>query len=462
MVLAIGGAGMMSKSLIGKYTFLFISVILIFMAVSGLIVYGSIQSYFEEDAFESIEYAMESSRILGLPSPGRDVDAKSIQMNATRGVHSAYLFVNTPNGGMPQVRGPALAPSYNDFSKSILNSKEEYTLGQRYVQTINDEKIYFILSYVENETRDGDPISYYVLSFMTESHVIGLTQAIFSRFAVVMIAFVAVVAIIAYLMLNTFRRKFKVLDEQISRISKRDWQVPVVVEDHDEFSRIQERLEEVRERLLYYDNEMKHQFHSVSHEFKTPIMIIRGYVDATLQGKYPKGSLEASLKVIDDEMIKLSDMVNKVLYLNKIDYMTKDQVDEWTDVYEIVEDKLTQYEPLNENVKWALSGSGRKYRGTVDQWDVVISNLLDNQMRYAASKIEITLDDEITIYNDGPEIEEAHLQKVFNSFFKGVGGQSGLGLAIVKKNLSVNGYKISVDNVCPGVKFKIISDKSPK
>lgn len=461
MVLDIGGVDMKSKSLIIRFVLIYLVVIITFLGLGGWILYGSIEAYFKKDAFESLEYASKTNRFyagsgfftIAHKDPGPvDQDLKT----ANRGVHYAYMLDDSAEPvNVSRFKGPALAEGYVEFAELILDDVESYTMDKHYSDIYQGKNIYYILRHESTIDREGKAFSYYVLAFMTDAHSNDLTTELFARFAIVLFFLVAIVTLIGFYMLNTFRKKFTSLDVELTKISKRQWEDPIDIEGEDEFSGVHKRLEEVRKELLFYDTEMKHQFHSVSHEFKTPIMIIRGYVDATLNGKYPKGTLEASLKVIDEEMQKLNEMVNKVLYFNKIDYMSKNQESETLDLKDIFIERLRYYEPLREDVEWSISGEDIKVRGAKEQWYTIVNNLLENQIRYAKSKVIIKLDKTIRIANDGPEILEDHLDKVFNAFFKGPKGQSGLGLAIVKKNLEVNGYEVEVENVSPGVLFKI-------
>ena len=86
----------------------------------------------------------------------------------------------------------------------------------------------------------------------------------------------------------------------------------------------------------------------------------------------------------------------------------------------------------------------------------IIYNILNNFMRYADKKIEITLkNDNIIMYNDGPNIDENILNDIFTPYKKGINGQFGLGLSIVKKTLMLCGYEITVKNEKKGISFVI-------
>ena len=85
---------------------------------------------------------------------------------------------------------------------------------------------------------------------------------------------------------------------------------------------------------------------------------------------------------------------------------------------------------------------------------------MDNALRYAKSKIWITLkDNELIIENDGPPISEEKLRSIFKAYEKGTDGNFGLGLSIAYKVAITSGYYIEASNTDRGVAFKIAKPK---
>ena len=96
------------------------------------------------------------------------------------------------------------------------------------------------------------------------------------------------------------------------------------------------------------------------------------------------------------------------------------------------------------------------FKGQEEHWRNVIENIIENAKRYYKEKIRITLDENaISIFNDGPQIDEELIQTIFKPYTKGEKGNFGLGLSIVKKVVAMYDYKIKVENVDGGVQFVI-------
>lgn len=86
--------------------------------------------------------------------------------------------------------------------------------------------------------------------------------------------------------------------------------------------------------------------------------------------------------------------------------------------------------------------------------------MLDNQLRYSKSNIAVTVQKKaghvvIQVWNDGPEIEPAMLETLFEKFQKGYKGEFGLGLAIARRIADLHGAKVSVANENEGVSFTL-------
>ena len=102
-----------------------------------------------------------------------------------------------------------------------------------------------------------------------------------------------------------------------------------------------------------------------------------------------------------------------------------------------------------------------KFYGTYDYFETVIDNILANFMRYTESTIKITAkNNRLTLYNDGPNIDDTLLEGIFTPFRKGIKGEFGLGLSIVKKTLLLMNYDITVKNEKKGVSFVIFKKTS--
>lgn len=214
---------------------------------------------------------------------------------------------------------------------------------------------------------------------------------------------------------------------------------------------------------------------NVSHELKTPITSIKGFVEALLDGaKDEKEDLERFLKIISKQADRLSEIVEDLLTLarleaeSKIDLVYGEEVlllDLLSSVRELCGN---QAEAKGISVKIVCEKDSRFFldRRLMEQ---ALSNLLDNAIKYSNTASLITLSAnakednlKIKVEDQGIGISKEHLPRIFERFYRvdkarsrELGG-TGLGLAIVKHIVGIHGGKISVvSEVARGTKFFI-------
>ena len=226
---------------------------------------------------------------------------------------------------------------------------------------------------------------------------------------------------------------------------------------NDELYSLSNSIDSMKETLKRQDEYKNQMYQNISHDFKTPITVIKSYIEGIEDGIETK---EEGLKVIKEQINKLELKVHSLLYLNKLNYIKDlDNIKkETTDVSRVIIESVEKFKLQTPNVKWDVNLQDKKciYRGTFDMWEAIIDNLLNNFVRYADKSIKITIkNNKIILYNDGPNIDPNILNDIFTPYKKGVKGQFGLGLSIVKKTIMLLGYEISVHNEKKGISFII-------
>lgn len=212
------------------------------------------------------------------------------------------------------------------------------------------------------------------------------------------------------------------------------------------------------QQFLKEQEEYKNQmYQNISHDFKTPITVMKSYIEAYEDGIE---SNEENLKVIKEQLQKLEIKVHSLLYLNKLNYFKdkKDILKEQYDVTLIINAAVDKFKISRPEVKFILDIDKKHtlFRGSADMWEAIIDNILNNFTRYAKEEIKITVkNNKIILYNDGENIDENVLNNIFTPYEKGIKGVFGLGLSIVKKTLHFLDYDITIENVKNGVKFTI-------
>ena len=125
---------------------------------------------------------------------------------------------------------------------------------------------------------------------------------------------------------------------------------------------------------------------------------------------------------------------------------------------EVINEVYVTYKHQSEIIKLDVE-EGVKFKGYRENWSIVVSNILDNAIRFAKSEIKIVLrQGRLRIYNDGEPIDEKFSNSIFKPYEKGSNGQFGLGMSIVMKTVDFFGMDLRVQNESPvGVSFIIES-----
>lgn len=226
----------------------------------------------------------------------------------------------------------------------------------------------------------------------------------------------------------------------------------------DEIGELADALVAMRGELLKQEQTKEDMIHNISHDLKTPIATIKSYGESIKDGIYPYDTLEKSVDVIIENADRLEKKVHSLLYLNRVEYLiSQDSEGAKTSMKDVIEMVILNIKVIKPDIEIITELSDEVFfDGLEEPWRVTVENIMENALRYAKSKIEIHLQNqELTIFNDGPCIDEERLRVLFKPYEKGQGGKFGLGLSIVAKVVQANRYEVSGENTSDGVIFRI-------
>jgi two-component system sensor histidine kinase CssS len=299
---------------------------------------------------------------------------------------------------------------------------------------------------------------------MWESYQNDLVSILFNRLLWIIVLLLLISWIPAFLLARYLSRPLITMEEHVRRIADRDWNEALICDRNDEIGLLGKSIERMRERLIYQNKAQQSFLQHISHELKTPVMVIRSYAQAIADGIFPRGGLEGSIKVIDEEAERLEKRIKDLLYLTKLDYLfTLEPCFETINMAELLENVVGLLRWQRPELEWELDTDEVTFFGDKGQWKIALENILDNQIRYAKSRVSIKTSEDVEgnpaillkIWNDGPSIEDHLFEKLFTEFEQGYKGQFGLGLAIVGQIASHHKAKIWAENELEGVAFYI-------
>ncbi|WP_424378432.1 sensor histidine kinase [Muriicola sp.] len=222
---------------------------------------------------------------------------------------------------------------------------------------------------------------------------------------------------------------------------------------------------------------------NVSHELKTPLFTVQGYILTLLDG-----AMEDK-KVRKKYLQRASKGVERLIYIVKdLDLITKLEVGDLSldfssfDIIELIENvfELLEMKASRRNISLTFDMDYKKpvyVWADLDKIQQVITNLVVNSIKYGHpdGTTEVSVENLIKnkviirVTDNGEGIPESHLQRIFERFYRidksgsRKEGGSGLGLSIVKHIIEAHGEKIYVESVVDvGSEFSFTLEKSKK
>ena len=250
--------------------------------------------------------------------------------------------------------------------------------------------------------------------------------------------------------------KIEKLKDNIDNIDNIDYDHSVNFEADDEMRSLALAIEDMRISLINQEKYRNKMYQNISHDFKTPLTVIKSYVEAVEDEVEDE---KTALQVIKQQTIKLEQKVHSLLYLNKLDYLKDSKIinNVVVDMESIINTEVEKFKFHRKELEFIVEFDKKsKFYGTNEHWETILDNLLSNFMRYANTTIKITAkQNKLILYNDGDNIDNNLLEGIFTPFRKGIKGEFGLGLSIVKKTLNIMNYDIEIKNEKKGVSFII-------
>lgn len=272
----------------------------------------------------------------------------------------------------------------------------------------------------------------------------------------------AMAALMTAVMAKRIVRPIRELSEFAVALGNGDFRRREIETRERELIELKSSMNHTAGQLEKYDSEQKIFFQNVSHELRTPLMSIKGYAEGIQYNMFDDNAQPTD--VILNEADRLTEMVEDLIYISKIDNIKTDAVYSECDFREILSRS-------GNNLKGVMLGSGVHIEYlfpptpvlvTCDerQFEKAFGNILSNGLRFAKSKILVAcLEGEehvaVTIQDDGDGIDEESLPYIFDRFYKGKQGKHGIGLAIAKTVVEHHGGTITAENSGAGARFII-------
>lgn len=200
---------------------------------------------------------------------------------------------------------------------------------------------------------------------------------------------------------------------------------------------------------------------NISHDFRSPLTSIKGYVEAMLDGTIPVEMQEKYLKIVISETERLTKLTGSLLTLNTFDANgIMIELSDF-DIVPVIKDTMASFEGQcnAKSIKIKLSHEDKDYMVSADKMRIqqVIYNLIDNAIKFSPTNadIEVDVSDKndkvfVSVKDYGIGISPENQAKIWDRFYKADDSRgkdkkgTGLGLAIVKEIINAHNENINV------------------
>ena len=242
-----------------------------------------------------------------------------------------------------------------------------------------------------------------------------------------------------------------------------DFSVRVPVTSADELGQLALSFNNMANSLSNSEGTRRSFIANVSHELKTPMTTIAGFIDGILDGTIPREQQDKYLHVVSDEVKRLSRLVKSMLDLSRIDSGEMKLNPSQFDITQTVVTTLLTFEQKIDEKEIEIRGLEDAHPqmvwGDPDLLHQVVYNLFENAVKFTnqGGYISVLITEGIdrttvVIENSGPGIASEDLPMIFERFYKTDKSRSrdkngmGLGLYIVRTILKLHGGDITVSS----------------
>lgn len=253
----------------------------------------------------------------------------------------------------------------------------------------------------------------------------------------------------------------------------------IELDRQDEMGYLSASLNYMADQLNDIQKYQKQFIGNVSHDFRSPLTSIKGYVQAMADGTIPPELQEKYLNIILFETERLTDLTTDLLTLNQFDLNGPLLNPDYFDIHEIIKNTVSSFEGIckSRKISIGLLLASRELIVYADKGKIqqVIYNLLDNAIKFSNNESEIIIETTdrhhsvlISVRDNGIGIPKQSLPKIWDRFYKSDLSRgkdkkgTGLGLAIVKEIIQAHGeniYVVSTEGV--GTEFSFTLSKFP-
>ena len=262
---------------------------------------------------------------------------------------------------------------------------------------------------------------------------------------------------------RTISKPVREVNEAVQVIASGDFQQRVEVQSNDEIGQLAACVNNMAESL-YEQDKLRHDFiTNISHDLRSPLTSIRGFIQAILDSTIPPEKQDHYLRIVMEETERLSKLTHEIIALNKVQIREIALDKKEFNINDLIRKTIMMFEAcvIEKNIKLEVSFADKEGYVWADYEKIhrVLYNLLDNAIKFTPQDGEVSIDTSLvdkakkvalSVRDTGCGISEENQKRIFERFYKadvsrGIDRKgSGLGLSIVVAFIKAHGENITV------------------
>ncbi|MDO5559679.1 MAG: HAMP domain-containing sensor histidine kinase [Oscillospiraceae bacterium] len=256
-------------------------------------------------------------------------------------------------------------------------------------------------------------------------------------------------AVCFFLLIKTImlRKSADEIRDQIRSIPSDDTNILITISGHDrhikmlaaELNTQLRFLRDERHKYINGDNELKEAVTNISHDLRTPLTAICGYLDL-LKNEKKSETVDSYISVIENRTEVLRQLTEELFRYSVLASVSDELSCEDVDIGRVIEESISGFYAAlkGAGITPQISIADRKIIRKLDAGSLIriFSNIISNAIKYSDGDLNIVLSDdgEIIFSNSAPELSETQVGRLFNRFYtvENARNSTGLGLSIAK------------------------------
>lgn len=304
------------------------------------------------------------------------------------------------------------------------------------------------------------------------------TADVYAVILVIVILSSLIAFILIYFTSRRITKPLKDINDAAKVIASGDFNKRIDTDSEDEISQLAQSFNEMAEGLNRLEEYRSNFITNISHDLRSPVTSIQGFLNAILDGTIPTEKQEKYLRIALEETKRLTKLTNDILELTKFENQAIELHKENFDINEMIRNIVMTFETrVSEKrikMKVIFIHESSWVYADAQKIERVVYNLLDNAIKFTQEDNSITVETSekgnkiyINVSDSGIGMTDEQLKHVFERFYKADVSRgkdkkgTGLGLAIVKEIIKAHKESISVKSIVGlGTTFSFSLEKS--